>query len=214
MHTKYSLLTLMAVVGLATGSVACSDDGGGTEEDETSTGDGDGDMTGDGDGDMTGDGDGDPATGDGDGDPGGVDEAAIIAAAQNYEDWVLINTQPFQSAGHDGGNAVVNIWVPADVADQYKAIDPDAPQATTFAEGTIIVKEHVDENFEYMAATIMYKGPEGYSEASGDWWWGVGDLVGGELSMSGPDLEGCIGCHSAYPDTDWVVGVPADMQNP
>lgn len=196
MHTKYTFLTALAVVGLAFGSVACTDDGGNTEDMETSTGDGDGD----------------PATGDGDGDASGVDEAAIIAEAQGYKDWVLINADPFQSAGHDGGMAVVNIYVPQAAADQYRAIDPANPVETTFAEGTIIVKEHVDDAGEYVMATVMAKGPEGYSEGSGDWWWGMGDLAGGALDASGPDLMGCIGCHSAYPTTDWLVGVPADQQ--
>ena len=61
---------LTLTFGLST--LACSDDGGGDENEgsESSAGDGDGDPAGDGDGDPTGDGDGDP-TGDGDGDPTG-----------------------------------------------------------------------------------------------------------------------------------------------
>ena len=79
---------------------ACSDDGGNTENTETSdtsgdgdgdptgdgdgdpaTGDGDGDPTGDGDGDPTGDGDGDP-TGDGDGDPTGDGDGDPLASTR------------------------------------------------------------------------------------------------------------------------------------
>ncbi|KIG13629.1 hypothetical protein DB30_07837 [Enhygromyxa salina] len=200
---------------------ACTDDGtGDTGDTDTSGGDGDGDGDpGDGDGDP-GDGDGDPGdgdgdpTGDGDGDPGGVDEAAIIAEAMGYQSWVLINAAPFMSAGHDGGMATVNVWVPPDLAAQYKAIDPANPMATEFAEGSIIVKEHLDDMGMPAAGTIMYKGPPGYSEGSGDWWWGMGNVLGGELASSGPDLAGCIGCHSPQTTTDWVFGVPPADQNP
>lgn len=56
-----------AIASLGLFGLACSDDGGGSENAESETGDGDGDNPGDGDGDPAGDGDGDPA-GDGDGD--------------------------------------------------------------------------------------------------------------------------------------------------
>ena len=204
MRNEISPLILLGALTLFVPLAACSDDGGDTAGDSDGT-------SGDGDGDASGDGDGDAATGDGDGDGGDDMDAMIIEMAQDYTNWNLVNAAPFQSAGHDGGNAVVNIYVPDAIADQYKAIDPANPQPTTFAEGSIIVKEHVDAEGNYVMATVMYKGPDGFSE-SGNWWWAMGDLVGGEM-MTG-QLDGCIGCHSAYPDTDWLVGVPAADQNP
>jgi len=148
--------------------------------------------------------------GDGDGDSD-LDEAAVIAAAMGYRDnFVLINAAPFASA-HMG--AMVNIYAHPDVADQYKAIDQDAPVATSFPEGAMFVKENIDGEGNPDGGTIMYKGPVGYSEGSGDWWFGMGDILAGELADSGPDLGGCIGCHEGLSETDWLQGVAADNQN-
>jgi hypothetical protein len=204
MHIKTTTpLLLLSAAALLLLVPACGgDDGTADTETDTSTGDGDGDGTAD-------------TTGDGDGDPGdGVDEAAIIAEAMGYQGWVLINAAPFMSSGHDGGMATVNVYVPPDLAAQFKMIDPASPMATEFAEGSIIVKEHLDAMGMPAAGTIMYKGPAGYSPDSGDWWWGMGDVLGGALEDSGPDLAGCIGCHSPQTTTDWVFGVPPANQNP
>ena len=208
-NSSTPLILLSTAVLLLLVPTGCpSDDTADTDSTDTSGGDGDGDGdTGTGETGETGD-------GDGDGDPAGIDEAAIIAEAMGYQSWVLINAAPFVSAGHDGGTATVNIWVPQDLAAQYKAIDPANPVETAFPEGSIIVKEHLDDMGVATAGTIMYKGPAGYSEGSGDWWWGVGDVLGGTLDNSGPDVAGCIGCHSAVPTTDWVFGVPPADQNP
>lgn len=141
-----------------------------------------------------------------------VDEAAVLAEIAGYRDnFVLINAAPFMS---QHGPAMVNVYVNAANADQYRTIDPadHAGTATTFPEGTLVVKENIDEMGNPTGGTAMYKGPAGYNPDNNDWWFGMGDLLGSNLEASGPDLMGCLGCHDPLTDTDFLVGVAPDQQ--
>ncbi|EDM78780.1 hypothetical protein PPSIR1_32317 [Plesiocystis pacifica SIR-1] len=146
-----------------------------------------------------------------------VDEEAVLAEIAGYQDnFTLINAAPFESGAHAGGGIMVNVYVNSANAAQYKSINPDDPEgtATTFPEGTIVVKEHLDDMGNPNGGTAMYKAPAGYNSDNNDWWFGMGDLLGSNLEASGPDLMGCIGCHSPLTDTDYLVGIPADQQTP
>jgi hypothetical protein len=210
---SFSLLLAPLVLVLG-----CNDDANNDGSSDETQGDGDPGDGDPGDGDPgDGDpGDGDPGDGDpGDGDPGDgdpdIDEQAILDAIADYPDtFVLINAAPFTSQ-HMG--MMVNIWVDPNNAAQYKSIDPENPAPITLPEGAIIVKEHLDGD-DVAGGTVMVKGPAGYSPDDNDWWFAMGNLLGGELADSGPSLGGCIGCHSAVSETDYLFGVDSAEQNP
>ena len=68
--------------------------------------------------------------------------------------------------------------------------------------GAIIVKENYgDDKMTLMAVTPMYK-VSGYNPAGGDWFWGKYG-PGGQVMAAGKP-EGCISCHRAVMDNDWL----------
>lgn len=135
------------------------------------------------------------------------DEAEVIAAAADYETSLTkINAEPF--ASQHGLAATVNVYVSSDVADLYRGIDPDAPAEVAVPEGTLVVKEHLDGDGAFAGFTMMYRGPDGYDAAGGDWFWALVNAEGA-TQLSG-SLGSCIGCHQ--PASSFLFGVPADNQ--
>jgi hypothetical protein len=68
--------------------------------------------------------------------------------------------------------------------------------------GSIVVKENYGpDKVTLMAVTLMYK-VEGYNPAGDDWFWAKhkGD---GSVEKEGR-VKGCIGCHGAVKDTNWI----------
>jgi hypothetical protein len=73
-------------------------------------------------------------------------------------------------------------------------------------DGAILVKENYGEDKKtLMAVTPMYK-VEGYNPDGGDWFW-VKYGPGGEIQASGKP-QGCISCHGAVKDKDWIFTQP------
>ncbi len=142
-------------------------------------------------------------------DTGAIDEDAVVADALDYANLTRINLNPFFSQ-HSGVDEV-NVYVLPNAVDDYKSIDPNDPSAVTFAEGTLIVKEHISSG-EATAVTIMFKGPAGYDPEHNDWWWGMSDLEGNLLN-AGPAVSECVGCHIDVSGTDFVYGIdPSNQQ--
>ncbi len=144
-----------------------------------------------------------------------VDDQMILDAVANYQsDFTLINAAPQASGAHAGGGIDVNIYVNPVAEDAYRAVDPDNLADASMPVGTIIVKEHLDGMGGVSASTVMYKAEAGYNPEFGDWWWGVGDLLGGSLNASGQNPGMCTGCHVSVSQSDYVYGVPAGNQTP
>jgi hypothetical protein len=70
-----------------------------------------------------------------------------------------------------------------------------------FAQGAIIVKENYKPDKTLAAVTIMYKA-KGYNPEAGDWFWAKYN-PDGSVDKEGK-VAGCIKCHSAKADNDWV----------
>lgn len=68
--------------------------------------------------------------------------------------------------------------------------------------GSMVVKENYMPGGELAALTVMYK-LKGYNPQAGDWFWAK-YAPGGEPVSAGR-LEGCIGCHGAMADNDYVM---------
>lgn len=134
------------------------------------------------------------------------DEAEVIERGAMFAtELVKINDQPFPSL-HGLANTV-NVYVDAGAADLYRTLDPEAPVEVALPEGTLIVKEHLNEEGAYDGYLMMYRGPVGYSD-SGDWFWARIDGAGATQETG--QVGFCIGCHTPAPS--FVFGVEADNQ--
>ena len=68
--------------------------------------------------------------------------------------------------------------------------------------GAIQVKENYNKNQKLMAITVMYK-LKGYNPDDGDWFWAKYSPDGMAKPYGKP--SGCIGCHGAKADNDFVI---------
>jgi len=71
-----------------------------------------------------------------------------------------------------------------------------------FQYGSIIVKENYSKEKKLMAITVMYKVFE-YNPGDGDWFWAKYTPEGKADPYGKP--EGCIGCHGARANNDFVI---------
>lgn len=69
-------------------------------------------------------------------------------------------------------------------------------------DGAIIVKENIGKDGKtVMAITPMYK-VKGYNPSGGDWFWAK-YKANGAIDKEGK-VGGCINCHEAVKDTNWI----------
>lgn len=133
-----------------------------------------------------------------------IDEAAILDEVMAYQDH-LVRTSggPERSETHADA-ASVWVWASENALDPFVSINPEDPtQSVAFDEGSILLKEHFDENGTKIGLTAMYKGPEGYDERGGGWYW---VRVRGERVTHQGQVDWCISCHEAAHNSDFVVG--------
>ena len=74
-----------------------------------------------------------------------------------------------------------------------------------FADGSIIVKENYMPDKTLGAVTVMYR-VKGYDPEAGDWFWAK-YKADGSIEKEGK-VAGCIGCHTAAIQNDWVFTSP------
>ena len=135
------------------------------------------------------------------------DEEETIAQALDYESMVRINDVALPSQ-HALGDTV-NMWVPEEHAELYRAIDPELTESDVeFEPGAVIVKEHLDAGGEPNSVTIMAKAEPGYDAEHADWWWARVD-IDGTVRETG-QVGFCIGCHDPRAETEYLFGVPSD----
>ncbi len=133
------------------------------------------------------------------------DEAEVIEQGGQYANaLVQINDTSFTS--QHGLAATVNVFVDPAAADLYRTLDPEAPVALAFPEGTLIVKEHLDAGGNQSGYLMMYRGPEGYNPDGSDWFWARVDGAGATQETGAVGF--CISCHAAAPGH--VFGVATD----
>ena len=75
----------------------------------------------------------------------------------------------------------------------------------TLADGAIIVKENYMPDKTLGAVTVMYR-VKGYDPDAGDWFWAK-YKADGSIAKAGK-VAGCIGCHAAVINNDWVFTGP------
>lgn len=78
-------------------------------------------------------------------------------------------------------------------------------KAGQFPDDSIIVKENYMPDKTLDAVTVMYR-VKGYNPDAGDWFWAK-YKASGEIEAQGK-VTGCIGCHTAAIQNDWVFTGP------
>jgi hypothetical protein len=74
-------------------------------------------------------------------------------------------------------------------------------KAGAIPNGEFVVKENYTPEKKLAAVTVMYK-QQGYDPNSGDWFW-LKYAPDGTIQKEGK-VAGCIGCHAAVKDNDWL----------
>ncbi|MBL4689150.1 MAG: hypothetical protein JKY37_31450 [Nannocystaceae bacterium] len=138
-----------------------------------------------------------------------VDEDAVLQASLAYKTTMVQLSDEATGSLHALADTV-QFYIGAEYSDTYLSIDPAAPTAVTFPEGTLIVKENLDAAGDPDGFFAMYKAFSGYDPAGNDWYW---LRVNGEGATGNAGKVGfCIDCHSGGPAavSDLVFGVPLD----
>ena len=175
----------------------CTEDGGGSQETGSETGDGDGDPgDGDGDGDPgDGDGDGD-GDGNGDGDPRAcageavpTNEAELIPWLEGgaYETWLTESGVHESSGPHFGG---VRTFVDDCLAASLEA------GATEHPPGSAAIKQLYGDGDAIVGYSVMVKVAAGTGDDTWYWFERYGETVYADAIGS----ELCTGCHGAGTD--------------
>ncbi len=137
-----------------------------------------------------------------------VDEAAVLEAALAYSDLEQVSVEP-RSSQHALADTV-QFYVGAEYRDLYLTVDPENPTEVTFPEGTLLVKENLDEAGDPDGFFAMYKAFEGYDPEGNDWYWLRVDGAG--ATGNSGQVGFCKDCHGGGTAavSDFVFGVPTD----
>ena len=124
---------------------------------------------------------------------------AYITQNNPYQRWTLWPGYPGISPGKSPHGAYLKLYAnPA----ALKA----AREGSPMPYGGLIIKENYAEDQKtLMAVTPMYKVRDYYPEG-GDWFWGKYGPDGQVLVAGKP--QGCISCHEAVKDKDWLFTAP------
>jgi hypothetical protein len=146
----------------------------------------------------------------------GVDAAAVLASIaqgsyQTSAEFTEITAAAYPSVAAPG--STIREWVSTADLVTYEAVSPGVSGSNVVAPaGMTIVRAVLDEDGGIGKLTLMYKGPQGYNPALGDWWFGVTDPTGSPLEVDGgPELgllTACYSCHVPRSSDDYLFGVP------
>lgn len=143
----------------------------------------------------------------------GSDAQVSVQIAQivnSYPSYPRINRAAYPSTL---GAFDVDVYVSADGAEAYRAIEPDkSGSQAAMPVGTVIVRTVVDANRTVTKLTLMVKGSEDTNERCGGWWFGVADPSGHILADSSGIAQAgavpaCESCHIPRAGDDYVFGV-------
>lgn len=113
----------------------------------------------------------------------------------NYQSWQLWpGKTKFYEGKHPHG-ALLTTYVSKGAYDAIEA------KAGRIPDGEFIVKENYTPNKKLAAVTVMYK-KDGYNAEGGDWFW-LKYAPDGTIQKEGK-VGGCIGCHAAVKNNDWL----------
>lgn len=132
-------------------------------------------------------------------DADGEDVYRYLTQENSYQNWPLFPGTEKMYTGQSPHGALITTYVSADVKQAIESGTGKLP------DGGFIVKENYMDDGKLDAVTIMYR-VNGYNPEAGDWFWAKYSAAGG-IDASGK-VAGCIGCHTAVKDNDWVFVGP------
>ncbi|MFO7983468.1 MAG: cytochrome P460 family protein [Desulfuromonadales bacterium] len=122
-----------------------------------------------------------------------------ITETNPYQEWALYpGTDKLYEGQHPHG-ALLTTYV------SKKAEKAITSRSGQFPDDSIIVKENYMPDETLGAVTVMYR-VDGYNPDAGDWFWAK-YKADGDIEKEGK-VAGCIGCHTAAIENDWVFTGP------
>jgi hypothetical protein len=122
-----------------------------------------------------------------------------ITKTSPYTQWALFPGKGKLYQGRHPHGALLTTYVNDQAAD---GLDK---KVGTLANGSLLVKENYKPDKTLDAVTIMYR-VQGYDQDAGDWFWAK-YAANGTIQKEGK-VAGCIGCHAAVINNDWVFTGP------
>lgn len=146
-------------------------------------------------------------------------EVLVRVAGKAYasDGFVAINAKPYPSSLSSSN---INVFVSTEGWWEFLHASPESTgQGVALPEGTIIVREVLDEDGEVETLTVMRRGPDGYSPGHGDMWYAVLEPSGfprieNDELLIGRLEERCAGCHDERAADGHLFGVPLDARSP
>ncbi len=124
---------------------------------------------------------------------------AFITKTSPYQQWAFFpGTGELYKGKHPHG-ALLTTYV------NDRALTGIQGKAGSLQEGSIIVKENYMPDKKLGAVTVMYR-VAGYDPEAGDWFWAK-YKADGSIEKAGK-VTGCIGCHAAVINNDWIFTGP------
>ncbi len=129
--------------------------------------------------------------------PPDTDGKAVIAFLNKsgYQGWQLWPGKPKFYQGRFPHGSLLTTYISKGA---YLAV---RGKAGSIPSGEFVVKENYTSDKQLVEITVMYK-QAGYNPNGGDWFW-LKALPDGTIQEEGK-VGGCIGCHAAVKNNDWL----------
>jgi hypothetical protein len=131
--------------------------------------------------------------------PDGKTVHDYITVQNDYRQWPMFPGKTAQYPGQHPHGAFLTTYVSGITLEALEN------RAARLPDGAMLVKENYSPEKELAAVTVMYR-RAGYNPAGGDWFW-LKYAPSGEILAEG-QVEGCINCHKAVADNDWIYTGP------
>lgn len=123
----------------------------------------------------------------------------FITESQDYRQWPLFpGKEPLYQGQHPHGAYLTTYVSPAVLAALQS-------KSGKLPDGAVIVKENYSPQKELAAVTVMYRS-SGYNPEAGDWFWLK--YAPDKTILAEGKVDGCIQCHRAVQNNDWVFTGP------
>lgn len=123
----------------------------------------------------------------------------FITKTDPYQQWALFPGKDKLYKGKHPHGALLTTYV------NEVALTGINGKGGTLANGSIIVKENFMPNKMLGAVTVMYR-VDSYNPDAGDWFWAK-YKADGKIAKEGK-VAGCISCHTAAINNDWIFTGP------
>lgn len=153
--------------------------------------------------------------------PQTFDPDAVIAEAVDFKsNFERIDLDGLVTMHDANGLTTSRIWANEIGAEVFRTIDlTDPNQMVEMPRGAVFLKESDNAQGEALdAMQLLAKFEEGYHPLGGDWFFAMIQRDGTPIDErigNGAKVTFCVDCHDSMgPNTDFVIGLPADQLAP